>query len=275
LPELFQLGPEAGAYVGDITQILMSWRDGTNAATKPVNRQAYCYCLAVVNSAGEGPKSMEVCATPFLPLGPPAGGTVLGLEVVGKKDVKLQWATAVPVDLSRAAEAYSLVGYRIYRSENGGNTYALLSETASTTQVYTDTSTVFGLAYLYRVVPFDSGGNEGLSYSLQTVVIPASRNAVLVFKNAFNPAVGETLPVQFSLQQPGHAWVKVFTLNGEYVATLFDEDVPAASGDVPYLSQKLTWNGANAAGQIVASGVYILHLEATGFRTNARVAVIK
>ena len=81
--------------------------------------------------------------------------------------------------------------------------------------------------------------------------------------------------MQFSLQQPGHAWVKVFTLNGEYVAKIFDEDVPAASGDSPYLSDKLAWNGANAAGQTVASGVYLIHLEATGYRTNARVAVIK
>ena len=172
-----------------------------------------------------------------------------------------------------ASDGYALASYRVYRSLNGGNTYDLLA--TLTTTAYVDLSTSDGGAYTYRVVPVDVAGNEGYSYTLQTVVIPAAVNSVLLFRNAFNPAVGEQLPVQYAIQQAGHVWVKVFTLNGEYVATIFDEDVPNASAEQPFLSARKTWDGHNADGQLVASGVYLIHLEAPGYRQNARVAVIK
>jgi hypothetical protein len=138
-----------------------------------------------------------------------------------------------------------------------------------------DDSTGYGAAYTYRVVPVDSAGNEGYSYSLQTVVIPAALNAILVYANAFNPAVGQKLPLQFALQEPGRVWVKIFTLNGEYVATIFDETVPEASPEAPFLSDRKDWDGRNADGQRVASGVYLIHMQGPSFRQNARVAVIK
>jgi hypothetical protein len=121
----------------------------------------------------------------------------------------------------------------------------------------------------------DSQGNQGYSYELKTVVIPAAVDSVLVFRNAFNPALGESVPIQFAIQRPGRVWVKVFTLNGEYVATVFDEDVAAASPELPFLSERKAWDGRNADGQLVASGVYLLHMEGPEFRSNARVAVIK
>ncbi len=124
-------------------------------------------------------------------------------------------------------------------------------------------------------MPVDDHAFEGVSYNLASVIIPSAKNAVLLFRNSFNPAGGEVLPVQYSLLQPGHAWVRVYTLEGDFVCSLFEEDVPQASATNPYLSQKKAWDGKNAAGQTVASGVYLVHLEAPGYRANARVAVIK
>jgi hypothetical protein len=195
--------------------------------------------------------------------------------VVNKSQVLLSWS-AQGVE---GSGSYHLNGFRVYRSQDGGNTYTLLSTTALTATSYVDVSTQFGAAYVYRVLPLDDHNNEGLSYSLMTVVIPAAVNSVLVFRNSFNPNSSDpsqnAVPVQYSLLQPGHAWVKIYTLQGEYVATLFDENVPQASAQNPYLSAKTSWNGKNVAGQVVASGVYLIHLEAPGYRADARVAVIK
>lgn len=274
LPDLFHRGPDSSVFV-NVSLVVVTLSDHP-LLDPPVDKTSYCYCLAAVNSWGEGPKSREMCVTPFKPLQPPAGGQRLNLTVSGKKDIYLAWAAALP--LSGVGEGgYDVQGYRVYRSQDGGNTYMMLTQVAAVAAPhYTDQSTVFGAAYLYRVVPLDTNNNEGLSYSLETVVIPAAKNALLIFKNAFNPAVGESVPMQYSLQEPGHAWVKVYTLNGEFVKVVFDEDTPIHAGDGGvYLSDKKTWDGTNADGQVVASGVYLIHLEANGFRANARVAVIK
>ena len=122
------------------------------------------------------------------------------------------------------------------------------------------------------------GATVNASFANSTVVVgtlsEAEKQRRVLREQAAHMA-GEVLPVQYSLLQPGHAWVRIYTLQGDFVATLFEEDVSAASVEQPYLSQKKDWDGRNADGQIVASGVYIVHLEAPGFRANARVAVIK
>jgi flagellar hook assembly protein FlgD len=114
-----------------------------------------------------------------------------------------------------------------------------------------------------------------MSSNLLEVVIPTGQNAIHLFCNAFNPAKGGVAPVQYSLQQNGHVWMKVYTLGGEFVRTLFDEQVSGASVTSPYLSAKISWDGRNDQGVTVASGVYLVHLEAPGFHSDARVAVIK
>lgn len=272
IPELYQVGPELSDLVG-LPAVVLTLRDGSGAASPPQNKVNYVYSISSVNKWGEGPKSQEISVTPFRPLDPgmnSAANRALGLSVLNKKDIALSWG-ATPDQA--ASDGYALASYRVYRSQNGGNNYDLLATLTST--AYVDLSTSYGGAYTYRVVPVDVAGNEGYSYTLQTVVIPAAVNSVLLFRNAFNPAIGEQLPVQYAIQQSGHVWVKVFTLNGEYVATIFDEDVPNASADQPFLSSRKTWDGHNSEGQLVASGVYLIHLEAPGYRQNARVAVIK
>ena len=233
------------------------------------NTTRYCYALSQVNIGGESGKSSEVCTIPYKPIRPNV--LTMNLTVIGKKDVSLTWDGTIASGAD--AGSYSLSAFRVYRSVDGGTTYALLTQLTNT--AYVDGNTVFGASYIYRVVPVDTGGNEGYSYNLVSIVIPAARNAVLLFRNSFNPAKGETVSVQYGLIQSGHAWVRIYTLEGEFVASLFDEDVPSASVSNPYLSQKKDWDGRNAAGQMVASGVYMVHLEATGYRESARVAVIK
>jgi fibronectin type 3 domain-containing protein len=269
---LFQVGPSSVEFQGALT-VVMTVRDkGDNTSLLSpgslVNKTTYCYTLSQVNEAGEGGKSGEACATPYKPLKP----SLLNLDiaVVGKKDVRLSWDSQMEPGASYPGSPQI---FRVFRSIDGGTTYTVLQDVTVTT--HTDKQTSFGASYTYRVVPIDTQGNEGYSYNLADIVIPAALNSLLIFRNSFNPAQGEVAPIQYSLVQPGHAWVRLYTLQGEFVVSLFDEDVPLASVESPYLSLKKDWDGHNAAGQTVASGVYMVHLEAPGYRANARVAVIK
>lgn len=272
LPWMHRVGPSVTDFV-NVTQVVLTLRDEPLSVSPPVNTVTYAYAVSAVNAWGEGPKSLEVLATPFKPLDPGEagpGGRLLSLTVLDSKDVALSWGVTPG---QNGNGGYALAGYRVYRSQDGGATYSLLADLTST--AYVDLETAYGAAYTYRVVPVDAMGNEGYSYALQTVVIPAAGDSIMLFRNAFNPALGQRLPFQFGLRRPGRVWVKVFTLNGDHVATLFEGEVASASEETPFLSQRLEWDGRNRFGQVVASGVYLVHMEGPGFRQNARVAVIK
>jgi fibronectin type 3 domain-containing protein len=266
LPGLREVGPSS---YNNGTQVVETLAD-----TTALNTHTYCYSIASLstsNGGEEGPKSDETCVTPFLPLNPSANGQVTAsLTGLSHKDVSLAW-TACPANGS-----YPLAGYKIYRSQDGGSSFSPITFVSAT--LYTDTSTQFGLSYIYRVVPVDSGtpANEGISYRVVEISIPAQVNNVLIFRNSFNPAKGESVPIQYMMLKSGHVWVKVFTLEGVYVNTIFDETLPGnVNANSPYLSAQKTWNGTNALGQIVASGVYLIHMEGPDFSANGRVAVIK
>ena len=276
VPGLYQVGPSSIQEFAGAARAVVTLRDEASpvsvTSAPPVNKTTYCYAITMVNDYGEGGKSPEVCATPYKPLKPL--NPRLDLTVTGKKDVLLTWDNGVSNDTESFGPN---AGFRLYRSLDGGTTYTPLHSglLPTTLTAYTDKTTDFGASYVYRLVPVDTQNQDGLSYNLANVIIPSAKNAILLFRNSFNPGGGEVVPVQFSLLQPGHAWVRVYTLQGDFVASLFEEDVDKATADEPYLSQKKVWDGKNAEGQTVASGVYLVHLEAPGYRANARVAVIK
>ena len=299
LPWLQHVGPSAGDYPsgasGQVGQLVLTLSDppatsvGTTlpAPGAPQDTFGYCYSLAVVNGAGEGPRSPEVCATPYHPLDAPTGVTVTtgsgAVQAGSSPPLGISWGGC----LSQSGKGgWDVAGYRVYRGVNSTNTYeyAQVGSFVSVTQgtgsspylfSLSDTTTALGQSYTYRVVGVDIKGNEGMSSNLLEVVIPTGQNAIHLFCNAFNPAKGGVAPVQYSLQQNGHVWMKVYTLGGEFVRTLFDEQVSGASVTSPYLSAKISWDGRNDQGVTVASGVYLVHLEAPGFHSDARVAVIK
>jgi hypothetical protein len=277
------VGPTLVAYPGNVTLLVEAYTDGLNGVSPPANLVPVCYAIATVNSVGEGPKSADVCTTPFKALDPSQfpGGNALTLAISGTTSVSLNWAD-IPVAGNSGNGGYAVEGYEILRSQDGGATYTQVgtvpepaSATAATMGQFVDSNKATGASYYYRVAPVDAGGNLGLSYAIKFVDIPSGQNALYVFKNSFNPARGETVAVQCGLQESGNFWIKVYTLNGEYVNTLMPATRSQGSPSVPWLSAQVLWDGRNASGQTVASGVYLIHLEASGYRADARVAVIK
>jgi flagellar hook assembly protein FlgD len=73
--------------------------------------------------------------------------------------------------------------------------------------------------------------------------------------NPFSPNVGTT--IGYSVPADGKAVIRLFDLLGREVKTLVDADLKAGS----YQAQ---WDGRDAAGNVVESGMYYYRIEAAG-----------
>jgi hypothetical protein len=82
--------------------------------------------------------------------------------------------------------------------------------------------------------------------------------------NPLNPKTDLT----FTLPAAGHVRVTLFDARGRLVKTLLDENRPAGENVVP-------WDGSDAKGGHVASGVFFFRVEAFGTKEMVRVAVLK
>jgi hypothetical protein len=82
--------------------------------------------------------------------------------------------------------------------------------------------------------------------------------------NPFNPRT----TIAFDLPAASRVRLSVFDLRGRLVRTLLDESRSAGRHDV-------VWEGRSDQGRRVASGVYLLRLEANGAVETRRVALVK
>lgn len=84
------------------------------------------------------------------------------------------------------------------------------------------------------------------------------------FPNPFNP---ETV-MKFNLPQAAHVSLKVYNILGQVVNTLVDEPLDAGSHSV-------RWDGKNAQGRDVASGVYFYRISAGGFESIEKMTLLR
>ena len=80
--------------------------------------------------------------------------------------------------------------------------------------------------------------------------VPEAYGLAQNFPNPFNP---ETT-IHYQLPESGHTKLQIYTVLGQRVATLVDDEVKAGYHQVH-------WNGLNEFGNQAASGIYIYRLE--------------
>lgn len=100
----------------------------------------------------------------------------------------------------------------------------------------------------------------------QTVSV--AEGQVVPVHNVFRPRLGETVTVNYNPASAGRVVIKLYTINGELVKTLLDADEQPGSKSVD-------WSAVNDDSKTVASGIYLLHVEAPGIKTTKKIAVIK
>ena len=104
-----------------------------------------------------------------------------------------------------------------------------------------------------------------VSLASDTPDVPLVRNVLYPNQpNPFNPQTS----IQFSLQQAGPTSLEIFDVAGRRVTTL----LRASLGEGPH---KVTWNGTDAAGKSVASGVYLYRLQSGSFEQTRRMLLLK
>jgi hypothetical protein len=117
-------------------------------------------------------------------------------------------------------------------------------------------------------------GASGMNFSLNSVatsveedvqtVVPSQYMLEQNYPNPFNP----TTQISFSLPNTERMTLTVYNLIGQKIRTLVDGTMSAGSHVV-------TWNGRDARGAQMPSGVYFYRLESSGFSAARRMLMLK
>jgi hypothetical protein len=160
-----------------------------------------------------------------------------------------------------APGAIDVVGYRVYRGDNSAFLPAPESLIAETTITAWIDRPTFPWGWYYKVAAVDLAGNEGPA-AAPIVVTGASdpeparpaRSPAWRPPNPFNPSTTISFDVPAS---GGDVRLELYDARGRLVRTL-------VSGRRDPGRQEAVWNGRDAAGRRVPSGVYFARLRAAG-----------
>ena len=128
------------------------------------------------------------------------------------------------------------------------NTYKLGPNTIGSTD-WTDTAGLVG---------------PDLATAVLVEAVPAGKLAITAAPNPLNPSTD----LKFATSQSGRVGVRIFDLTGQIVKVLADESMPAGR-------HTLRWDGSDAAGRRVSSGVYFVRLSAPEGEARQVVTVLK
>ncbi|MBI5624836.1 MAG: T9SS type A sorting domain-containing protein [Elusimicrobia bacterium] len=98
--------------------------------------------------------------------------------------------------------------------------------------------------------------------------LSSNQSKLTAFNSVFNPLKGGKTTIKYEVPTAGRTTLKLFTVDGTLVATLFDDTAPGGKGT-------LDWSGRNMNGKPVSSGIYLLELKAPGVRQTQKIVVVK
>ena len=98
----------------------------------------------------------------------------------------------------------------------------------------------------------------------QDMFLPARFALLQNAPNPFNPVT----VIRYELPVPTHVRIDVYTVSGRLVRTVADEYREAGYG-------RVVWDGTDATGRKVASGIYVYGMRAGGFTSRKRMVLLK
>jgi hypothetical protein len=203
---------------------------------------AYGGCLAINNFDHIAPLSPSKRTHAFTESGPGTPAMDPAASVWYDRDVQIDTETYRRVDLTFP---FGLIYVRDY--------FQKVSTISSRSILVGEILAAFG-STLY---PDDA--TDGPAVAPRRLVVEQNH------PNPFNPST----TIRFTAPRAGRYTVRVYNLRGELIQTLFDGDVAAG---VP---QAVVWNGTDAVGASVSSGVYLYQVQGDRFRETRKMALVK
>ena len=121
----------------------------------------------------------------------------------------------------------------------------------------------------YTLTATDIASSRVALGNLIANVIPSRSELLCNFPNPFNP---ETW-IPFKLAESADSVITIYDVYGHLVRTIDLGHLPA--GLYSAKAKAAYWDGANAAGERVASGVYFYHIQAGKFSATRRMVILK
>jgi len=158
-----------------------------------------------------------------------------------------------------------IAGFNVYRGDSRGgdvrvNDVMLPADARS----FTDDGVSPGQRYTYRIVAVASDGEVTQSQHVD-VRVPSITGTL--GQNRPNPMNTSTV-IPFQLAEPGPIKLTIVDARGRTLRTLADGPHAAGPGEA-------VWDGKNASGQVVPSGIYFYKLSASGRTFTKRIALVR
>lgn len=156
-------------------------------------------------------------------------------------------------------QALGPVPFHVLASDEATTGYVRIT-TAPVSGEFVDADLRANRSRWYQLEDAETGLRHG-PWKLSRVVANALEQNV---PNSFNPRT----EIRFSLARPGPAALVVYDMRGRAVRTL-------VSGELAADNYKVTWDGTDAAGEAVASGIYLYRLTTPGFVATKRMVLVR
>jgi hypothetical protein len=158
--------------------------------------------------------------------------------------------------------------------ESGVTVIYQRTEDHSTTP-FVDQGLLPDTTYQYVAYSFDdartyspAATGEGATQSVASAEDPEAEYVFGLGTPHPNPANGGGVGLTFGLSRSGSARLRVFDPSGRLVRTLVDATLPAGA-------HVTSWDGRDAAGRLVPSGVYFYELRSSGERATRQISWIR
>jgi hypothetical protein len=173
--------------------------------------------------------------------------------------VELSWDVVVD-------EAFD--GFRVYRAAGTGEPGTLIALNdamlAGDVRSYRDASVVPGMHYAYVVAAVLPGGGEIRSAFSRVRVSPLALSLEQNHPNPFNPST----VIAYTLPEAVHVELVIYDVQGRMVRVLRSSHASAGRHEVD-------WDGTNASGEPVSSGLYFYRLKAGKEVLTRRMVLLK
>jgi flagellar hook assembly protein FlgD len=91
---------------------------------------------------------------------------------------------------------------------------------------------------------------------------------VVILQNVIRPSANKPMSIGVHLDAAQHVVIRIYTQAGKLVKVLQDGIADAGTFEA-------VWNGANANGQVVRSGVYFIEIQTEHFTDKRKVVVVR